>query len=156
MPDPLFRLPLGATGVPEDPADPTPDDEALDAAELTDAALDALTEVALDALADAKAAGAARTERFLKPDTKAALDNLNKAITKADKPEVHPSTAAVWRFFEYEHLPDDLAAVSKPICELADQLVADLPEGPEKTVALRKLLEAKDAAVRAALTDREA
>lgn len=53
------------------------------------------------------------------------------------------------QFFAYEHLPAPLQAVSKPFGELAHTIVANLPRNPERTVALRKLLEAKDAAVRA-------
>jgi len=55
----------------------------------------------------------------------------------------------ILQFFEYGHLPEALAKVSKPFCELARDLVATLPRNPERSVALRKLLEAKDAAVRA-------
>lgn len=58
------------------------------------------------------------------------------------------------QFFAYEHLPPHLQKVSAPFCELAKALVAEgtgLPRNPERTVALRKLLEAKDAAVRALL-----
>jgi hypothetical protein len=55
------------------------------------------------------------------------------------------------RFFQYAHLPERLQAVSKPFCELATWLCDNLPAGPERTVALRKLLEAKDCAVRAQL-----
>jgi hypothetical protein len=54
------------------------------------------------------------------------------------------------QFFEYKHLPPHLQAVSQPFGELASKLM-DLPRNPERTVALRKLLEAKDAAVRARL-----
>lgn len=70
----------------------------------------------------------------------------------------------IMQFFAYEHLQPKLQAVSRPFCDLARAIVGDecgLPEGtsvefplprnPERTVALRKLLEAKDAAVRAAL-----
>ena len=53
------------------------------------------------------------------------------------------------QFFAYAHLPPHLQAVSKPFGDLAAHLVATLPRNPERTVALRKLLEAKDAAVRA-------
>lgn len=63
---------------------------------------------------------------------------------------MHPATEALLRFFEYEHLPPDLQEVSKPFADLANH-VALGPENAETTVALRKLLEAKDAAVRAAL-----
>lgn len=55
------------------------------------------------------------------------------------------------QFFAYEHLPEHLQAESKPFCELARQIVATLPRNPERTVCLRKLLEAKDCAVRARL-----
>lgn len=55
----------------------------------------------------------------------------------------------ILQFFAYEHLPPHLQAVSKPFGDLARQIVNNLPRNPERTVALRKLLEAKDAAVRA-------
>jgi len=55
----------------------------------------------------------------------------------------------IMQFFSYEHLPPILANVSKPFCILAESLARDLPRNPERTVALRKILEAKDAAVRA-------
>jgi hypothetical protein len=55
------------------------------------------------------------------------------------------------QFFEYAHLPPHLQAVSKPFGELAELIVQGLPQNPERTVALRKLLEAKDCAVRAML-----
>lgn len=53
------------------------------------------------------------------------------------------------KWFEYSHLPKHLQEVSKPFCELAVTVVTVCDAGPERTVALRKLLEAKDAAVRA-------
>lgn len=55
------------------------------------------------------------------------------------------------QFFACGHLPAHLAEVSAPFAELADTLIERLPRNPERTVALRKLLEAKDAAVRARL-----
>jgi len=54
-------------------------------------------------------------------------------------------------WFHYEHLPPHLQDASKPFCELAHIIVVSIKPGPERTVALRKLLEAKDAAVRAKL-----
>lgn len=57
----------------------------------------------------------------------------------------------ILQFFAYAHLPQNLQVVSKPFGDLAEQLVQHLPKNPERTVALRKLLEAKDAAVRARL-----
>lgn len=53
------------------------------------------------------------------------------------------------KWFEFEHLPDRLQATSKHFHDLAKSIVLDISPGPERTVALRKLLEAKDAAVRA-------
>ncbi len=57
----------------------------------------------------------------------------------------------ILQFFEYAHLPDNLAIVSKQFHALAHELVKNLPRNPERSVALRKLVEAKDAAVRAAI-----
>lgn len=54
----------------------------------------------------------------------------------------------IMQFFQYGHLPEQLQKVSKPFAELAS-FIHSLPRNPERTVALRKLLEAKDAAVRA-------
>lgn len=54
-------------------------------------------------------------------------------------------------WFRYDHLPENLQAVSKPFAELATTLCELTESGPERTVALRKLLEAKDAAFRAKL-----
>ena len=62
-----------------------------------------------------------------------------------------PHAEHIMQFFAWGHLPPYLAEVSKPFGELAAQCVATLPRNPERTVALRKLLEAKDAAVRALL-----
>ncbi len=70
------------------------------------------------------------------------------------------------QFFEYKHLPPHLQIVSRPFCELANDLcgvmkveksaageatLLSVPANPERTTALRKLLEAKDCAVRAVL-----
>lgn len=69
-------------------------------------------------------------------------------------PGVHPSTLHLVPYFAYDHLPPDLAEISQPFHDLAHNLVAQLDSdashtGVEAAVALRKLLEAKDAAVRA-------
>jgi hypothetical protein len=63
---------------------------------------------------------------------------------------MHPSTEDILRHFEYDHLPDTLQAVSAPVCRLAKQMAEEL-DGPELTAGLRKLLEAKDCFVRAAV-----
>lgn len=58
----------------------------------------------------------------------------------------------IMQYFTYAHLPERLQEVSMPFCEAAERVHRTLPRNPERSVALRKLLEAKDAAVRAALT----
>jgi hypothetical protein len=63
----------------------------------------------------------------------------------------HPATQELLRFFEYDHLPAELQAVSRPFHDLAYAMVERGLEGAELTVGLRKLLEAKDCIVRAAL-----
>lgn len=73
--------------------------------------------------------------------------------------EIHPAPAEftqeqvaadpILQFFHYSHLPERLQASSKPFCDLARHIVDTLPRNAERTVALRKLLEAKDAGVRA-------
>lgn len=64
----------------------------------------------------------------------------------------HPSTAAIAQYFVYDHLPTGpLRATSARCEELAAAMLATLPDGPELTAGLRKLLEAKDCFVRAAL-----
>lgn len=55
------------------------------------------------------------------------------------------------QFFAFEHLPEHLQDVSRPFAALAYAIIDKVPRNPERTVALRKLLEAKDAAVRAKL-----
>ncbi|WP_018503088.1 hypothetical protein [Parafrankia discariae] len=63
----------------------------------------------------------------------------------------HPATLGLLKFFTWAHLPAHLQEVSRPLGELAEQMVRTLPDGPELTAGLRKLLEAKDCFVRAAL-----
>lgn len=62
----------------------------------------------------------------------------------------NPKPDRMLQFFEFAHLPPALQAISKPFGELA-QFIATLPSNPERTTALRKLLGAKDCAVRAQL-----
>lgn len=75
--------------------------------------------------------------------------------------EIHPApveftkeeleTDQILRYFHYAHLPEKLKAISEGFCRQARFLIDSLPRNPERTVALRKLLEAKDCAVRANL-----
>ena len=60
-----------------------------------------------------------------------------------------PSTTI--KYFSYEHLPEALQEVSKPIAELAKLMEETLPDSAEKSAGMRKLLEAKDCFVRAKL-----
>lgn len=57
----------------------------------------------------------------------------------------------IMQFFSYAHLPEQLQQVSSPFCALAEETLRMVPRNPERSTALRKLLEAKDAAVRAYL-----
>lgn len=57
----------------------------------------------------------------------------------------------ILRYFSFAHLPESMQKVSRPIGELAVAMDEALPDGPEKSAGLRKLLEAKDCLVRAAL-----
>lgn len=55
------------------------------------------------------------------------------------------------KWFAFDHLPEPLKEVSFHFSGLAHDVCRLVEPGPERTVALRKLLEAKDAAVRARL-----
>lgn len=55
------------------------------------------------------------------------------------------------QFFKYDHLPEKLQEVSKPFGDLAQMIVDNFPSNPERTVGLRKLLEAKDCIVRSVI-----
>lgn len=58
------------------------------------------------------------------------------------------------QFFKFDHLPAHLQETSKSCAELAAKIDESLPEGPEKSAGLRKLLEAKDCFVRALIEAR--
>lgn len=79
------------------------------------------------------------------------LDDLlgehDKEVTMVDLHYNEP----LLQFFSYLHLPMNLQRVSQPFSYLAGTIVRELPRNPERSEALRKLLEAKDCAVRAAL-----
>jgi len=74
----------------------------------------------------------------------------------------HPATVQILRWFDARHLaPQDAKPGMSPagsprliseLCgELAGAVIRDLPDSPELTAGLRKLLEAKDCFVRAAV-----
>jgi len=67
----------------------------------------------------------------------------------------HPATQHIARYFAFEHLPEPLRGISAHSATLARRMIEELPDGPELTTGLRKLLEAKDCFVRAALDQPE-
>lgn len=75
------------------------------------------------------------------------IESVERQQEKAAKALRDP----MMQFFRYAHLPPHLQTASRPFCELAETLESTYPRNPERTVALRKLLEAKDAAVRSLL-----
>jgi hypothetical protein len=74
-------------------------------------------------------------------------------VTEPAKP---PNSNRMMRWFTSSHLPPHLGHVAENCADLAVQMDMLLPEGPEKTAGLRKLLEAKDCFVRAAMELHEA
>lgn len=73
------------------------------------------------------------------------IKRLNDAVSASPKP-LQEDRMLKW--FAFEHLPPHLREVSMHFYELAQRVVLLCEPGPERTVALRCLLEAKDAAVR--------
>lgn len=63
----------------------------------------------------------------------------------------HPATLGLLRWFDYEHLPEHLQPVSRIFHTAAHGIVEAGTDGAELSTSLRKLLEAKDAGVRAAI-----
>lgn len=84
------------------------------------------------------------------PEQQAQIDTALKAHVQELLDTATPNEPLL-QFFQFKHLPEPLAGVSSHFAELASRIVAELPRNPERTVALRKLLEAKDCAVRAVL-----
>ena len=87
------------------------------------------------------------------PSREAAAEQLLKIHTARVQDPLLGDTInhPMLRWFQFSHLPEYLQSVSKEFHELVTRLILNVPDGPERQVALRKLLEAKDAAVRATL-----
>ncbi len=83
--------------------------------------------------------------------TKVGKENTMTATPLAEQPSFLRENEPILQFFQYAHLKEDLQAISKPFGDLAEFIVEATPKNPERTTALRKLLEAKDCAVRAFL-----
>jgi len=60
-------------------------------------------------------------------------------------------TEHILQFFAFAHLPPAMQEVSRPFGDLAQRIVDTTLSNPQRGVALQKLLEAKDAAVRAVI-----
>jgi hypothetical protein len=88
------------------------------------------------------------------PVLRAGQDNLAKehAVRAEDR---HPATQEKARWFDFDHLPSDQRQVSVEFARMAQTLIARLLDGPQLTIALQKLLDSKDAAVRQAIVDAE-
>lgn len=87
-------------------------------------------------------------------------DVLGRGLTEAfvvmegqnnEAPQGDPVAFPILRFFAFDHLPTFLQDVSRPFADAAHRMATTLPPGPEVSAGLRKLLEAKDCAVRAAI-----
>lgn len=78
---------------------------------------------------------------------------MSSGFDPSDRETRHPATRQLLRWFEWGHLSGDLGVIAQQCQELAYHLVDELPDGPELTAGLRKLLEAKDCFVRAAIGD---
>ena len=80
--------------------------------------------------------------------TKDTLKEKPEATVKSLPPIVE-APEYLLQFFEYGHLPVHMQDTSKLFHDLAHALIASCPRNPERTMALRRLLEAKDCGVRA-------
>lgn len=61
----------------------------------------------------------------------------------------------ILKFFEYAHLPPHLQQISAEFYDLAHYMNNAMSDSAEKSAGMRKLLEAKDCFVRAALIMQE-
>jgi hypothetical protein len=68
--------------------------------------------------------------------------------TKPNPPPPDPRMRMA-KWFVYTHLPAHLQPISRVFYELSVWMMNTIPPGPEATEAMRKLLEAKDCAIRA-------
>jgi hypothetical protein len=70
---------------------------------------------------------------------------------EAGEKKPHPMVRMLLQHFEYAHLSERTREISAPFAALAREVAGRVPDSPETAVALRRLLEARDAALRAAL-----
>jgi hypothetical protein len=62
---------------------------------------------------------------------------------------------AMLRWFAYKHLPEEMHRIATTFDAMAQWMVEVIPASDEATVAMRKLLESRDAAIRAATRGKE-
>ena len=74
------------------------------------------------------------------------MNTPEKTLHISEEPLPH-----IMKYFAFKHLPENLQKISLPFYNIAHTLNKKLPDGPEKSAGLRKLLEAKDCMVRAVL-----
>lgn len=87
------------------------------------------------------------------PDTTPIVDNLLSGMREHGDFTERWQGEEMLKYFAFAHLPDGIMReTSRMFCHLAFMVVRTVPRSAERTVALRKLLEGKDAAVRAAMT----
>jgi hypothetical protein len=94
----------------------------------------------------------AQVDKYTDADGYLDVEAFNKG--KSMSPEAKQALRdiePILQFFGFAHLRDDLKRISEPFHDMAHMLVEVLPRNPERTTALRKLLEAKDCAIRASL-----
>jgi hypothetical protein len=87
------------------------------------------------------------------PESTPIVDDLKNGVRAFGDFQETWQGEPILQYFRFGHLPEKLAAISRPFCHTAFAIVRTLPRNAERTVALRKLLEAKDAAVRASLSE---
>jgi hypothetical protein len=64
----------------------------------------------------------------------------------------HPSTLEKAQWFSFEHLPRHLQPFSRETWHFAAYMIDHLPDGPQLTLGLQHLIDAKDCFVRQATT----
>ncbi len=84
---------------------------------------------------------------YPKPQPQPAYGDPNHSVP----PERRTPSQELLRYFKYDHLPEPLREPSRYCSELAHRIETLVPDGPEKTAGLRKLLEAKDCFARSLL-----
>ncbi len=88
----------------------------------------------------------------LSQSNKELVADLTRCILKNQQENLKMPTNPIMQYFNYKHLPEHLQETSKQFALLAEWMNNNLPDNVEKSAGLRKLLEAKDCAVRAEIT----